>query len=454
MDPDRERSIPRRQFVRSAVAIGGASALAACQERERALLGGGDPATATDERTGATATDERGGTGDGLTYPQGDPEAVPAGQHEWSDYLIRDMSGNTVPPQQQLVLGLSYEGSAPPTDAEREQVDAAFRTLTRAFQWGTGGDGGATFNRGLLFLIGYAPSYFEQFGPVPDDLVDPGTLLERVGEDPEKTDGFDATVVLTSDVGSVVLAAEEALLGRTESVNGVPVEGSLDGVFSVAERRTGFAGQGIPAEKLDHDEIPEQAPLSMGFKSGFTDSLPSEEAVKIREGPFAGGTTLALSRLRIELDRWYDQSEEDRVKEMFCPAHDVEEVGPVGTNLGDDSAITEEDVDRIPEHAETYGKVGHSAKVARARDDDFEPRILRRSEGFATDAPEHTGFNFTSVQRSLESFIEARVAMHPEEYDVDVPPENHGIDDYLNTVNRGAYVVPAHEDRALPVPEA
>jgi deferrochelatase/peroxidase EfeB len=442
MDGNRERSIPRRQFVRSAVAIGGASALAACTQRE------------------TTSTDGEGPNGDGTatvsetTYPRGDLEALPAGQHRWSNYLVRDSAGNTVPPQHQLVLGLEYEGAAPPTEGERERVDAAFRTLDRAFQWGTGGDEGATFNRGLLSLVGYAPSYFESFGAVPEDLVRPETILAEVGEDASKTDGFDAVVILTSDLGSVVLAAEQALLGEKERVNGVEVAGSLDGVFSVKKRRTGFAGKGLPADKLDQEEIPEEAPLSMGFKSGFTDSLPSEDAVTIREGPFAGGTTLALSRLRLHLDRWYDQDHEDRVEEMFCPAHDAEEVGPVGSNLGDDSGIDRTDVENIDEQARESGKYGHTAKVATARDEEFEPRILRRSEGFATDAPEHTGFNFSGVQRDFEAFIEARKAMNVDEYEVDVPAENHGIVDYVDTVDRGAYVVPPRADRGLPIPEA
>lgn len=440
MDGTRERSIPRRQFVRSAVAIGGSSALAACAQRERISINGegidGDRTVTVSE----------------TTYPRGNLETLPAGQHRWNDYLVRDSAGNTAPPQHQLVLGLKYQGSVPPTEGERESVDAAFRTLDQAFQWGTGGDEGATFNRGLLSLVGYAPSYFESFGSVPDDLVQPETLLSEVGENTSKTDGFNAAVILTSDLGSVVLAAEQVLLGKKERVNGVKVTDALDGVFSVKERRTGFAGQGLPADKLDQEEIPEEAPLSMGFKSGFSDSLPSEDAVTIQDGPFAGGTTLALSRLRLHLDRWYDQDHEDRVEKMFCPAHDAEEVGPVGTNLGDDSGIERSDVENIDKQARESGKYGHSAKVATARNEEFEPRILRRSEGFATDAPEHTGFNFSGVQRGFEAFIEARKAMNADEYEVDVPAENHGIVDYVDTVDRGAYIVPPRADRGLPVP--
>lgn len=132
MEEERERSIPRRQFVRSAVAIGGASALSACTEREGALLDDGG---------------ERTTTGDAPAFPRGDADAVPDAQHEWNEYLVRDSAGNTMPPQHQLVLGLRYEGSEPPTEAERERVRGAFGTLDRAFQWGTGGDAAATRRR-------------------------------------------------------------------------------------------------------------------------------------------------------------------------------------------------------------------------------------------------------------------------------------------------------------------
>jgi len=433
MPSDSSRGIPRRAFVKSAVAIGGTAALSACMEREQSLLG--------DSET----------TDDGPQFPRGSPDSLPEGQHEWNDYLVRDAHGNTVPSQQQVLLGLSYDGSTPPTDDERERVENSLRTLERAFQWGTGGDPSATFNRGLLSMLSYAPSYFEAVGEVPESLVPPREVLEAVGEDPAKTDGFDALLVLTSDIGSVVLAAEAALFGEAETVNGVEVDATLEGVFSREKRRTGVAGKGIPADELDVEGIPEQAPLSMGFKSGFTDSLPSEEGVTLSEGPLAGGTTLAASRLHIDLERWYEQDHGERTAEMFCPAHDPKEVGETGSGLGNDSGIDEEDVASIPEHAERYGRVGHAQKVARARDDEFKPRMLRRSEGVATDVPDGADFNFTSVQRTFDAFVDARAAMNVEEYDVDVPAEDHGIVDYLETVDRGTYLVPSRAQRALPV---
>ncbi|MFC5368967.1 DUF7405 family protein [Salinirubrum litoreum] len=438
MRPDESQGLPRRSFVRAAVAIGGTSALTACLEQEQNKL-------ASDGQQVASTEAEP-------EFPRGDPESVPDGQHRWGEYLVRDAHGNTVPPQQLVVVGLDYEGSAPPTDAERTQVEQSLALLDRAFQWGTGGNAGAAFNRGLLFMIGYAPKYFEQVGAsVPEGLTPPETVLESVGEDPAHADSYDAVLMMTSDIGSVLLAAESALFGEVETVNGLPVESTLEGVFSKAGRHVGYIGKGLPADKLDNEDIPEDAPLSMGFKSGFRDNLPPEDRVTIDDGPFAGGTTIASSTLRIDLDRWYDQTHQERTEEMFCPAHTSDEVGPVGEKLGGDSGITEEDVDRIEDDAEEYGKIGHTQKVARARDDDFHAKILRRTEGVADTVTDGAGFQFNSIQETMADFVETRVAMNPDEYDDDLPAEDHGITDYLETLRRGSYLAPTRDDWALPV---
>ncbi|MBX0325135.1 hypothetical protein EGH21_19085 [Halomicroarcula sp. F13] len=438
MRPDESGNLSRRSFVRAAVAIGGTSALSACLEQEQSKLDG------ETEQTETAADPEP-------EFPRGDSDAVPNGQHRWGEYLVRDAHGNTVPPQQLVVVGLSYEGSAPPTDEERAQVEETLRLLDRAFQWGTGGNAGAAFHRGLLFMLGYAPRYFEQVGDVPEGLATPESVLEAVGEDPSQADAYDAVMVLTSDIGSVVLSAEAAMFGELDEVNGLPVESTFEGVFSKAGRHTGYVGKGLPADKLDDEDIPDDAPLSMGFKSGFQDNLPSEDRVTIDSGPMAGGTTIASSTLRIDLDRWYDQSHEERTEEMFCPAHSSEDVGPVGEKLGSDSGITEADVDRIDEDAETHGRVGHTQKVARARDEEFETPILRRTEGVADTVHDGAGFQFNSIQETIADFVETRKAMNVDEYDHDVPAEDHGIVDYLETLRRGAYLAPPREKWALPV---
>ncbi|WP_267643151.1 DUF7405 family protein [Haloarchaeobius amylolyticus] len=431
MPANSSRGLSRRSLVRAALAIGGSSALAACQAAER-------------------GPDEE--PSDSPAYPRGvdDPAELPDRQHAWDDYLVNSVHGTTTQSQHQLLLGLSYEGSIPPTTAERDQVENALRGLERAFQWGSGLDTSGSVNNGLLFMLGYAPRYLDRVDIAVDGLQPPETLLEELDEDPAMAADFDALLLLDSDYASVLLAAEEALFGEKETLNGVPVEDRLTGVFDVTTRRTGVIGKGRPAQELDNDDIPEDAPLSMGFRAGFDNSLPPEDIATRSSGQFAGGTTLVVSRIKTHLDDWYEQSHRQRMKEMYCPAHDYEDVGDIGDRMGDHSGITEENVGDLEELAAEHGIVGHAQKVASARDEDFQPKILRRSEGVATDDVDGSSFNFSSIQTDTRKFLAVRRAMQTDEYDVDVPADRHGIVDYLGTRSRSTFLVPPRAQRALP----
>jgi hypothetical protein len=431
MSGSESRGLSRRSLVRAALAIGGSSALAACLDAEQ-------PATESTEETPA--------------FPRGtdDPSTLPAGQHLWDDYLVHSVHGTTTQSQHQLLLGLAYEGSLPPTDAERDQVESALRTLERAFRWGSGRDKSGSVNDGLLFMLGYAPRYLDRVDVEVPGLQRPETVLEELDEDPGLAAEFDALLLLDSDYASILLAAEEAMFGDEQELNGVGVDARLDGVFSVAERRSGVLGKGRPATELEHDDIPDDAPLSMGFRAGFDNSLPAEDVATFQDGPFAGGTTLAVSRITTALDDWYEQPHAQRRKEMYCPAHTDDEVGETGERMGDHSGIEESDVDDLEDLAADHGIVGHAQKVASARDDDFQPQILRRSEGVALDDVAGSSFNFSSVQTDTRQFVAVRQAMNVDEYDVDVPDDKHGIVDYLGTRSRSTYLVPPRAQRALP----
>ena len=428
----------RREFLQSALAIGGTAALAACTELE-GIVSGEEP-----------------------RFPQGaeDLSDRPNRQHFWDDWVLRSMAGTTLLPQHQLILFFDYTGEIPPTDEEREQFEAAIQSVERAVQWGTGGDVGAQINEGLLFLIGYSPSYFDRFDeslPAEIDLPTPGTVLEEVGEDPSRAESFDAVMLLNADFASLLLEVEEALMGKGETVNATTMEANFEGLFELVERRTGFVGEGVPHENIDDpvaEKIDENAPMSMGFQSGFSENLPENDVVTFLDEPFKDGTTLMVSQLRIELDRWYDLTHKDRVELMFTTDHTEEQVGAVGENLGSDSGVRCPHVDNIEEDGREHGRIGHTAKTAAARDDDFKPLIHRRSESIATDMIEEgvVGFNFTSVQARMEHFTAVRKAMNPEEYDVDVPDDQHGIIDYIETLSRATFLVPPRTLRALPSP--
>ena len=58
----------------------------------------------------------------------------------------------------------------------------------------------------------------------------------------------------------------------------------------------------------------------MGFKSGFTKNQATEDDVTIADGPFAGGTTMQVSYMRLRLDSWYQVlNERERVARMYAP---------------------------------------------------------------------------------------------------------------------------------------
>lgn len=427
----------RRSFLKAAVAIGGSSALAACAQLTETSVESSTP-----------------------QFPQGpsDRSTLPERQHAWNEYLVTDRQGNIVVPQHQVFLFLDYVRDGVPTTADRETVETALQTLDRTYQRGTGDTPNAISNDGLLYTIGYSPAYFDRFdGQLPGsvDLPTPERVLSELGEDPTMADDFDALLHLGSDRAQIVLAVEEALFGGLDQLNGVTVETDLSGTFERVDRRTGFIGRGLPNEKLNEESIPERAPTSMGFKSAFTDTQPGEDKVSIPTGPFAEGTTQHVSRLELDLGSWYEQGHGDRVKRMFSPEHSATQVGEVGEALGNESGITEGIVDRTSEAADSKGLVGHAQKTARARDDDFEPIILRRGD-FNAPAEPGAVLNFGALQAGISDFIETRRAMTRVRLEKrggdapDISDSDNGILGFIEVLNRANYLLPPRQLRALP----
>ena len=64
--------------------------------------------------------------------------------------------------------------------------------------------------------------------------------------------------------------------------------------------------------------VPADAPLYMGFKSGFRKNQASEDDVTIADGPFAGGTTMHVSYMRLRLDSWYGVLDENAIESLAC----------------------------------------------------------------------------------------------------------------------------------------
>ncbi|MEF8851551.1 MAG: Tat pathway signal protein [Haloarculaceae archaeon] len=295
MDPP-DPSLSRREFAKAAVALGGAAGLAACLDRLAA-----DPGTAT------------------AAVPRGDPDARPDRQHAWRAHVRHDEHGNSLLPNHQVLLYLTLDREGPPTADARETVATALDALDRAYAWD---------HDALLSSVAYSPAYFERFdADLPERLDLPAPRALSPFEDPT-FDTQDLLVHLASDRADVLLEAEEALVGDGSAANGVAVEAKLTDVATVDSRRTGFVGAGLPAANQDAAGIPDSkpvpaaSPLFLGFEAGFRGNQATEDHVTVDEGPFAGGTTKAVANLRQRLDDWYgEQTFEERVAEMFSPAH-------------------------------------------------------------------------------------------------------------------------------------
>ena len=413
--------IDRREFVKSAVAIGGAAALSACLNR-----------------------------GPEIDVPRGPEEpdaAFPARQHAWNEFLPTTDEGNNHHPRHRVLLPLDY-GEGTPTDAEREAVETALAGVERAYERSAAG---------LLLTVSYSPYYFDRFDadlPESVDLPEPRALASFENPNP---DDPDAIVHLASDYGEVVMGAEETLKGEIDELNGVSQpDAALTDAFSIRERRTGFIGDGLPAENQDVDgvpddgPVPEDAPLYMGFESAYEGNQPTEDRVTIQEGPFAGGTTQQLSTLTLNLNQWYEQdTRKQRVAKMFCPHHaNNDVVEDAGENLGTDPRM--DDCADPMDSARSDGVVGHGQKMVDVREDDA-PIILRRD--FDSTDQGRAGVHFLSLQREIADFVTTREAMNGEEVDRNSAVgqrTNNGILQYINTVRRGNFLVPPRSLRALP----
>lgn len=180
-----DRGSERRSFLKSALAIGGMSALSS------ALGVAGVPSVAAaggdHEAIGFAARDNR--------------------QHAWDGYeKYFPEREQTLPPEHHLVLHVDYTGDGEPTAEDRAEAAEAFREIERNFEWS---------HEGVLFTVGYSAAYFDRFDePLPtgigpatavdfdkpsllrsDTLIGlPGVTLER--EKPVEADTYDAVIHL------------------------------------------------------------------------------------------------------------------------------------------------------------------------------------------------------------------------------------------------------------------
>ena len=132
----------------------------------------------------------------------------------------------------------------------------------------------------------------------------------------------------------------------------------------------------------------------MGFKSGLRRNQATEDAVRSRPAPFAGGTTMQVSYMRLRLDSWYANcSNSERVARMYAPQVTPEQVKHFTTDAESDPNLLGQAITR-------YGVIGHAQTSASARKNG-KPLIIRRD--FDTIDGGQAGLHFVSLQRAIET---------------------------------------------------
>ena len=367
------------------------------------------------------------------------PAGLPARQHAWEAVLARDAFGNAVSPKFDRLLLFDVRGT--PTTRHARILEAALRTLERTYRWGP---------EGLLFTVGWGPGYFRTALALRDAPIPEAKALSDF-ETPQ-IDDYDLCLHIACDDEQRLRDVEASLL------HGTPLPGNGSGVIQVSdaliwkETRTGFAGAGLPAARQHvggipaGDPVPKTSPLYMGFKSALKKNQASEDAVTIVHGPFAQGTTMAVSYMRLSLQSWYGNlSQEQRIERMYSPQTTERDVAAFTTDA-------ESNPDQIDQAITEYGVVGHSQTQATIRRNG-SPLILRRD--FDTDDGGQAGLHFVSLQRTIDDFVTTRTAMNASGAAQQNPSitatDNNGINAFIFVLKRANYILPARADRSFPL---
>ncbi|MGA2164130.1 MAG: Tat pathway signal protein [Solirubrobacteraceae bacterium] len=365
------------------------------------------------------------------------PAGLPERQHAWDETLTRDSYGNPIPPRYDRLLLFDVEGSATPAAAR--MLEAALRTLERAYQWSPSG---------LLFAAGWGPSYFERTLGVASPIPRAKGLSDF---ELPAIDDYDLCLHLACDDPLRLTAVEAALRGGT-SLPGADGPLDISRALNWRETRTGFVGPGLPAAHQNTggipqgNPVPKGSPLFMGFKSSLRRNQATEQSVTIADGPWAGGTTMQVSYMRLRLDSWYEQLEErERVALMYAPQVTPEQVSHFTTDAAGDPELLGEAINR-------YGVIGHAQTSARARRGG-KPLIIRRD--FDTVDGGQAGLHFVSLQRTIEDFITTRNAMNASSAQLENPAitdtVNNGINAFMLVLRRANYILPSRPQRSFPL---
>jgi hypothetical protein len=361
---------------------------------------------------------------------------------------------------------------------------------------------------GVFIQVAYGLGYFRSY--LPDKLTDehfpksamPGTEGQwavidsiRFPKDPADLvlEQHDICFHFKSDYRDHIDAVLGALFrpGR-QTLNGLPAERAYVGdLFTITTVRRGFAGHGLPRAVgmrlgiAGADHVPAGAMLFMGFTSSHQDGLAQGNLASFETLPgytdvsvedyFAGGTSMHLSHIAINLDQWYALGHRDRLHRTFnARRHEPEEV--LSPDQAPDTVTFAEQRDQ---DAAQHKIIGHNAQM----------QFLTRTTGETTTAygeklPKGTvfflrqdfdtvenpfefsttdtisptpraGVHFIGFGPSAQHFEKVRLEMDGIEHQqrFGLPEENMGFTKFLVTTHRQNLLLPPRAHRAFPLAE-
>ncbi len=401
------------------------SETAAALTRRRFLTGAGvvavaGVATAVSARRAAAAT----ARADVVLGTQ--PAGLPVRQHAWARWLHRDEFGNAIAPRFDRLLFFDVRGRATPAYAGL--LESQLRTLERRFPWGPDG---------LLFTVSYGPEYFTGVLGIASPITRATGLSS-----------FESPAIDRHHLCLHLAGDDERRMARVEA----SLVRSLAPILRWRETRSGFTGNGLPYARQHvagipaGSPVPVDAPLFMGFKSGLRRNQATEDDVTIRGGPFADGTTVHVSYMRLRLEDWYGRmSAAERVARMYSPQTTVAAARRFTTDASGNPG-------RIIEAITRHGVIGHAQASAQARRHN-RPVIIRRD--FDTVDGGHAGVHFVSLQRSIQDFVATRNAMNAAEaHNINHrigATQNNGINAFMDVRRRANYIMPSRPQRAFPL---
>jgi Dyp-type peroxidase family len=342
-------------------------------------------------------------------------------QHAWEASFAVDDRGRPVPPPFHRLVMLDLTRSPDREDVSR--MERVLRGLERRFPHG---------RDGLLMLVGWGPGYFARHTDGDAPIARPVALAR---DERAVMEDIDVCIHLAADDDERLDAVVASLIESGEL--------DLRDPLRLREVRSGFVGTGLPAQRVSA-EIPADSPLLLGFHSGMRRNQATEAEITIEHGPLAGGTTMHVSRIALDLDAWYRLGPERRAARMYAPTVSA----ATAATLSEDAPS---DFERLPDTTRAYGVVGHAQAAARARLDG-RPRLNRRD--FATIDDGIPGTHFVSLQRDLADFNATRAVMNAADArrhhrSVGLRA-NNGINGFMRVLSRATFAVPPRPRRAYP----